>query len=106
MPEPTLHTWCPATEEIKPFKDALEELKRLNLLDITLQKPKNNATQIVSYNVRSLRKHIRDITSNQKLMASDVICLQETWLEQYEELYEKFNIADKKSKFVSVEEEI
>ena len=35
----------------------------------------------ISLNCRSLKNHIRDIRSDDMLMKSDIICLQETWLE-------------------------
>ena len=37
--------------------------------------------KIYSLNCRSLKKHLPDILSDDILMKSDIICLQETWLE-------------------------
>ena len=93
----------PKQNQIKPFDLACRELDRLNSLDITAKEEKNYDMKIVSLNVHSLRKHIEDITSNQNLATSDILCFQETWLYQNEESNEIFKISDKQSKFVSVE---
>ena len=42
-------------------------------------------TRVCSLNVRSLKKHINDVRSDYVLRQSDIICLQETWLERGEE---------------------
>ena len=49
------------------------------------QDPTVLGTRVSSLNVRSLRKHIRDVKSDHVLQQSDIICLQETWLEKSEE---------------------
>ena len=41
--------------------------------------------RVSSLNVRSLRKHIEDVRSDNVLLQSDIICLHETWLEKGEE---------------------
>ena len=41
--------------------------------------------RITSLNTSSLRKHIEDIKMDHQLIGSDVVCLQETWLEKHEE---------------------
>ena len=38
--------------------------------------------RVSSLNVRSLRKHIEDVRLDNVLQQSDIICLQETWLEE------------------------
>merc|ERR1712105_177702 len=48
-------------------------------------KPAIIGTRVSSLNVRSLRKHIEDVRSDPVLLQSNIICLQETWLEKGEE---------------------
>ena len=69
--------------KIKPFDEALEELKRMEDLDIS--KPEEfdpSHFKIVSLNTRSLNAHIEDIKHDKDLLTSNVICLQETWLNE------------------------
>ena len=65
---------------------ALSELKRLD--NISESNKKSNwdinmkeAMKISSLNCRSLKKHYDDIIDDELLIGSDMICLQETWLE-------------------------
>ena len=69
-----------------PSKVAMKELERLE----EISKNRNpteweiedkRTLKISSMNCRSLRKHYQDIISDSLLLKSDVICLQETWLE-------------------------
>jgi exonuclease III len=69
-----------------PSKLAIKELERLE----EISKNRNpteweiedkGTLKISSTNCRSLRKHYQDIISDSLLSKSDVICLQETWLE-------------------------
>ena len=77
-----------------PSKVALEELKRLEELSMNKnpsewEKEDKGSLKLCSLNCRSLRKHHPDITSDDILLKSDIICLQETWLEDgdnYEDL--------------------
>ena len=69
-----------------PHKQALEELERLKNISMNTnptewEKEDNENFKIYSLNCRSLKKHFPDILSDEILMKSDVICLQETWLE-------------------------
>ena len=43
---------------------------------------RRQAMKISSLNCRSLKKHIEDILSDGSLLKSDIICLQETWLQE------------------------
>ncbi len=60
-------------------------------------------TRVSSLNVRSLRKHIKDVRLDHVLQNSDIICLQETWLERGEEsqLGEPFELEGYMSHFNS-----
>ena len=75
--------------KIKVSQKVLEENTRMESVSINQNpSPWNNlvfkGSRISSLNVRSLRKHIEDVRSDFFLMRSDVICLQETWLEEEE----------------------
>ena len=81
-----------------PNQQALKELERLEEIS------KNNnpseweieekgTLKIYSLNCRSLKKHYQDIITDDELLKSDVICLQETWLED-DSIQEDVNILD------------
>ena len=72
-------------KNIKPWPSALEELERMNSVAINNPDNQDKRYKITSLNTCSLRKHISDIKSDYQLIASNVICLQETWLEYNEE---------------------
>jgi exonuclease III len=55
------------------------------------EKEDKGSIKLCSLNCRSLRKHHPDIISDDILLKSDIICLQETWLEDGEQ-YEDLNI--------------
>ena len=70
-----------------PNKKALIELERLqnisqNMNPTNWERVDKGTMKISSLNCRSLRKHYEDIISDKLLLKSDVICLQETWLEE------------------------
>ena len=44
--------------------------------------------KIISFNVRSLKKHFADILKDEKILNADVICLSETWISTDTELSE------------------
>merc|ERR1712018_42148 len=68
-------------ERIKPWDAALTELNRLQTVDITSQARKCTMS-VASLNISSLQKHFSDLEAFHSLMLNDVICLQETWLEE------------------------
>ena len=79
-----------------PHQKALTEMKRLefisknkNLTDWDKFLP--GTLKISSLNCRSIKKHIKDIQSDGELLKSQIICLQETWLEN-DENFDDFNI--------------
>ena len=60
--------------------DRLEEISR-NKNPSEWEKEETGTLKIYSMNCRSIKKHYEDIISDDLLLKSDVICLQETWLE-------------------------
>jgi exonuclease III len=68
-----------------PNPKALEELERLNKISQNenpseWEKEGIDGLKISSLNCRSLNKHYQDILSDENLLKSDIITLQETWL--------------------------
>ena len=68
---------------------ALEELKRLNNISMNKnptkwEKDDPEAVKIISLNCRSLKKHHQDILTDKLILKSDLIALQETWLDHDE----------------------
>ena len=83
--------------KIQAFPEALEEFARLKSLDISKPEDFNPLLfKIVSLNTRSLNAHIEDIKKDQRLLLKDVICLQETWLNQDEKDLQNFSLKDKR----------
>ena len=69
-----------------PNMKALEELARLDKISLnnnpTCWETKDiRAIKITSLNCRSLKKHHKDILSDNLLLQSDIIGLQEIWIE-------------------------
>ena len=65
---------------------AKREAQRLRARAINMKlnewdQQRHNYTKISSLNVRSLQQHSRDLQRDEFLMKSDIICVQETWLE-------------------------
>ena len=79
-----------------PSLQALEELKRLENISINRNPTEWEAAsskniKISSLNCRSMKKHLADIKSDENLLQSDLIILQETWLES-DDIQDDFNI--------------
>ena len=77
--------------KMHPNSKALEELERLNSISLNNNpsewcKVNDGELRISSLNCRSLKKHHDDISSDDILLFSDLIALQETWLEDGENL--------------------
>ena len=75
-----------------PSQQALKELERLEEISQNKNLPTwetdgSGLLKISSLNCRSLFKHYLDIASDALLLKSDIICLQETWLEDDANLY-------------------
>ena len=62
----------------------LEQIYILNKFDEAKMYPNTKALKISSLNCRSLKKHHSDMISDVILLKSDIICLQEMWLEDDE----------------------
>ena len=67
-------------EKIYPSLLALKELERLQ--SISLNEKEVQPAMITSLNIRSLPKHIVDLSNDYKMNNSKVICIQETWCSQ------------------------
>ena len=79
-----------------PSRKALVELQRLNQISqnknpTDWEKQEKQVMKISSLNCRSLKKHFKDIASDASLLKSDIICLNETWLEE-DEITEELKI--------------
>ena len=77
-------------EKIKACPLVISENKRMESVSVNKNPTSWNSvhikgTRISSLNVRSLRKHIEDVQCDPVLLRSDMICLQETWVEQDED---------------------
>ena len=76
-------------------KDAKDEVAKLNAKALNLQttkwdQPDEGCLRLSSLNTRSLQQHRQDLETDQFVMKSDIILVQETWLD--EDL--KSNISD------------
>ena len=65
---------------------AKKEAQRLRARAINIQttewdKKRTNFVRISSLNARSLQQHYKDLQKDEFIMKSDIICVQETWLE-------------------------
>ena len=58
--------------------------------------------KVCSLNTLSLRKHMDDVRSDPVLLQSDILCLQETWLEDGEEKNERYELEGFTGHFQSV----
>ena len=69
-----------------PNVNALKELDRLDKISLNenpteWEKDDCDTLKITSLNCRSLKKHYEDILCDAAMLKSDIICLQETWIE-------------------------
>ena len=64
--------------------------------------PATVGMKVCSLNTRSLRKHVDDVKSDPFLLKSNVLCLQETWLEQGEEGQSRYLMEGYEGHFTSV----
>ena len=79
-----------STDKIKADPKVISEARRMEEVSVNKNPTKWNSvllkgSRISSVNVRSLRKHIDDVRIDPVLLKSDMICVQETWLEQDED---------------------
>ena len=64
-----------------PNINAIAELFRLETLENDQNNKNESGLKIYSLNCRSLRKHFDDILTDSRVLRSNIICLQETWIE-------------------------
>ena len=84
-----------AEENITVDADVKTECKRMDQVSLNSNPDRwNNLTidglRVSSLNVRSLRKHREDVWLDPVLQKSDIICIQETWLEEHESENEEY----------------
>ena len=99
-------------EKLDPLKitvndKVIKEARRMNRVSIN-QNPcdwmKNTETpklKVCSFNTCSLRKHIEDIRTDPVLMQSDILFVEETWLEEEEEEEERYQLEGYQAHFTS-----
>jgi hypothetical protein len=64
-----------------------EQIKQISLNETSSPWGKNGSLlKISSINIRSLNAHLKDLKNNYLIIQSDIICLQETWIEKSEDL--------------------
>ena len=68
-------------------------------LSKSIQKPP--LLKVCSFNTCSLRKHMEDIRSDPVLMQSNILFVQETWLEKCEEEQEQYQLEGYRAHFAS-----
>ena len=64
--------------------------------------PTEMGLRVCSLNCRSLRKHIGDVKTDPMLLQGEVICLQETWLENGEGEQSRYQLEGYEGHFTSV----
>ena len=77
-------------DKIKADPKVISEARRMEDVSVNKNPTRWNSniergSRISSLNVRSLRKHIEDVRKDPVILSSDVICIQETWLEPEED---------------------
>ena len=70
--------YCSAVAKIEAQKLSA---RAINMKLTEWDQQSQNCTKISSLNVRSLQQHSKDLQMDEFLMKSDIICVQETWLE-------------------------
>ena len=77
-------------DKIKACPKVISENKRMEEVSVNRNPTKWNnpsvqGVRVSSINARSLRKHMQDISKDPTLLRSDLICIQETWIDTEEE---------------------
>ena len=90
------------TEKIRPWPSALEEVSRMNEMDLSNQNKTSQKLKIVSLNTLSLQKHFSDVNGDPNLYDADIVCLQETWLPYSGESNDHYKIGKFQSHFNNV----
>ena len=78
-----------AEENITVHADVMTECRRMNQVSLNANPDRWNnldiqGLRVSSLNVRSLRKHCEDLWLDPVVQKSDIVCVQETWLEDHE----------------------
>ena len=84
-------------EKISVNENVIAEAKRMSRVAINnnpcnWMNPKSPGLKVCSLNVSSLRRHIEDVRSDPVLLQSDILCLQEIWLEPGEERESQYQL--------------
>ena len=87
--------------KLRPWPSALEELEKMNSKALNKDDIHVGEFKLTSLNSRSFRKHVLDVKGDYQLLKSHVICLQETWLDMFEESDERYKLNSIKSHFNS-----
>ena len=88
-------------ENVKKEAARMEKVS-LNKNPCKWMSPATLGLKVCSFNTLSLRKHIEDIKSDPILLQSQVLCLQETWLEDGEEKDSRYQLQGFTGYFTSV----
>ena len=93
-------------EKITVDDKVIQEAKRMDKVSINQNpcnwmNPNTPGLKVGSFNTRSLRKHIEDIRADPVLMQSDILFVQETWLETWEEELEQYQLEGYRAHFAS-----
>ena len=94
-------------EKITVDENVKKEASRMDKVSVNnnpspWMNPATLGLKVCSFNTRSLRKHMEDVRSDPVLLKSDVLCLQETWLEEGEEKDERYQLEGFSGHFLSV----
>ena len=93
-------------EKIKVDEKVLKEAKRMMRVSLnnnpgSWANPKVEGLRVASLNVSSLRKHVEDVRTDPHLKHADILCLQETWLNENEEEQPHYQLEGYTSFFLS-----
>jgi len=94
------------TEKITVNDKVIKEAKRMHRISMNQNpcewmNPETPGLKVCSFNTCSLRKHMEDIRTDPVLMQSDILFVQETWLEEEEEEEERYQLDGYQAHFTS-----
>ena len=87
--------------KIMASSEALEELERMEKVALNSQWRDRNP-KISSVNISRLKKHFKDMKSSPTIQKSDVICIQETWIDPHHDETKNLNLDNYSSQFSSI----
>ena len=93
-------------DKIRVDEKVLKEAKRMFRVSLnnnpgSWANPKVEGLRVASLNVSSLRKHVEDVRTDPHLRHADILCLQETWLNEDEEEQPHYQLEGYTSFFLS-----